>query len=201
MLLSCPKWGRLNFAHSAAGSSALHHTYLTQATDQATDYIKDEYRSAARWQVGTTSGNFVSHWQATRSSVVHVQYSLNIPSTADEVPANVPTHSVRLHYHDPRSFIAPEVLRYIWHIFWYLAKCFLLELLMAEGVITRYGVGGPDANDRKRAREDYSPGPSTKRRTGSTVKKEEMSANGRAQRIQILQVSRVNYSVLQRCRA
>ena len=78
---------------------------------------------------------------------------------------------------------------------------------MAEGVITRYGVGarigggGSDVNDRKRAREDYSPGPSTKRRTGSTVKKEEMSANARAQRIQALQVSRVNYSVLQRCRA
>jgi hypothetical protein len=73
---------------------------------------------------------------------------------------------------------------------------------MAEGVITRHGVGGSDANDRKRAREDhYSPGPSTKRRTGSTVKKEKMSANARLQRVQALQVSRVNYSVLQRCRA
>jgi hypothetical protein len=77
---------------------------------------------------------------------------------------------------------------------------------MAEGVITRCGVGariggGSDANDRKRAREDCLPGPSTKRRTGSTIKKEEMSANARAQRIQALQVSRVNYSVLQRCRA
>jgi hypothetical protein len=66
---------------------------------------------------------------------------------------------------------------------------------MAEGVITRYGVGAriggeSVANDRKRAREDNSPGPSTKRRTGSTVKKEEMSANTRAQRIQALQVSR-----------
>jgi hypothetical protein len=79
---------------------------------------------------------------------------------------------------------------------------------MAEGVITRYGVGArigagrSDSNDRKRAREDYySPGPSTKRRAGSTVKKEKMSANARAQRIQVLQVSRVNSSVLQRCRA
>jgi hypothetical protein len=68
---------------------------------------------------------------------------------------------------------------------------------MAEGVITRYGVGarigggGSDANDRKRAREDHcSPGPSTKRRTGSTVKKEKKSANARAQRVQALQVSR-----------
>ena len=65
---------------------------------------------------------------------------------------------------------------------------------MAEGVITGYGVGtrigggGSDANDRKRAREDrYSPGPSTKRQTRPTVKKEK--------RIQALQVSRVNHSV------
>jgi hypothetical protein len=80
---------------------------------------------------------------------------------------------------------------------------------MAEGMITRYGGGarigggGSDANDRKRAREDYSPGPSTKRRTRSTVKKEEMSATAREQRIEALQVSRVNYPVLQRdsCRA
>jgi hypothetical protein len=81
---------------------------------------------------------------------------------------------------------------------------------MAEGVISSYGhgvgarIGGggsDEANDRKRAREDYSPGPSTKRRTGSTAKKEEMSANARAQRIQDLQVSRIDRSVLQRCRA
>jgi hypothetical protein len=70
---------------------------------------------------------------------------------------------------------------------------------MADGVIARYGVGagigggGSDANDRKRAREGYSPGPSTKRRTGSTVKKEEMSATSRAQRIEALQVSGVNF--------
>ena len=68
---------------------------------------------------------------------------------------------------------------------------------MADGVITGHGVGarigrGSEVNDRKRAREDFSPGPSTKRRTGSTVKKEEVSANARAQRIQALQVSRVN---------
>jgi hypothetical protein len=74
---------------------------------------------------------------------------------------------------------------------------FLLELLMAEGVITSYGVGsriggGSEANDRKRAMEDNSPGPSTKRRTGSAVKKEEMSAKDRARRIQALQVSNVN---------
>jgi len=62
---------------------------------------------------------------------------------------------------------------------------------MAEGVVTGCGVGarigrGSEANDRKRAGEDSSPGPSTKRRTGSTVKKEEMSADARAQRIQAL---------------
>jgi hypothetical protein len=73
----------------------------------------------------------------------------------------------------------------------------LLELLIAEGVITGCGIragngGGSEANERKRDREDDSPGPSTKRRTGSTVKKEEMSVNARAQRIQDLQVSRAN---------
>jgi hypothetical protein len=72
---------------------------------------------------------------------------------------------------------------------------------MAEGVITGYGVGariggGSEANERKRARADDLPGPSTKRRTGSTVKKEEMPVNARVQRIQTLQVSRVNQSVL-----
>ena len=72
---------------------------------------------------------------------------------------------------------------------------------MADGVITGYGVGarigrGFEANDKKRAREDSLPGPSTKRRTGPTVKKEEMSANARAQRIQALQVSRVKILIL-----
>lgn len=72
----------------------------------------------------------------------------------------------------------------------------------------RIGGGGSEANDRKHTREDHSPGPSTKRRTRtvtangqrrnafvrseSIVKKEEMSANARAKRIQVLQVSRVN---------
>jgi hypothetical protein len=73
----------------------------------------------------------------------------------------------------------------------------VLELLIAEGVITGYGVGtriggGSEANEKKRDREDDSPGPSTKRRTGSTVKKEEISDNAREQRIQALQVSSVN---------
>ena len=67
---------------------------------------------------------------------------------------------------------------------------------MADGVITGCGVGarigrGSEPNDRKRAREDFSPGQSTKRRTGPTIKKEEVSANARAQRIQALLVSRV----------
>jgi hypothetical protein len=67
---------------------------------------------------------------------------------------------------------------------------------MARGVITRPGVeaginGGPEVNDRKRARKEGSPGPS-KRRTASTVKKEEIPANSRTQRIQALRVSVVN---------
>jgi hypothetical protein len=70
------------------------------------------------------------------------------------------------------------------------------ELLMAQGVIAGHDVGArnsgeSDVNDRKRARNDGSPGPS-KRRTGITVKREEISGNAREQRIQALQVSRAN---------
>jgi hypothetical protein len=73
----------------------------------------------------------------------------------------------------------------------------VLELLIAEGVITGYGVGtriggGSEANEKKRDREDDSPGPSTKRHTRSTVKKEEISDNALEQRIQALQVSGVH---------
>jgi hypothetical protein len=72
----------------------------------------------------------------------------------------------------------------------------LPELLIAQGVIAGRGVGakisgGSGVNDRKRAREAGSAGPS-KRRTGSTVKNEEVSDDDREQRIQSLQVSNVN---------
>ena len=68
---------------------------------------------------------------------------------------------------------------------------------MAQGVIAGHNVGaeisGESAvNDRKRVREDESPGPS-KRRTRLTIKKEEIDS--RVQQIralqQALQVSRV----------
>ena len=98
------------------------------------------------------------------------------------------------HVHPSRSFIAPEV-DLLCH------SCNLAnvppELLMAQGVIIEHDVGagtsgGSKVNNKKRVRDDGSPGPS-KRRTGSTVKKEEISANARrAQRIQDLQVSRAN---------
>jgi hypothetical protein len=67
---------------------------------------------------------------------------------------------------------------------------------MAQGVITGHDIRagnenreGSEVNDRKRAREDGSPGPS-KRRTRSTAKKEEKSAL--SQQIQTLQVSGTN---------
>jgi hypothetical protein len=93
--------------------------------------------------------------------------------------------------HLSRSFIAPEVG--LSCLSCNLAHA-LPELLMAQGVITGHGVGAgirSEGNDRKRAREGGLPGPS-KRRAGSTVKKEAISANARTQRIQALQVSRVN---------
>ena len=75
----------------------------------------------------------------------------------------------------------------------------LPELLMAQGVIIGHGAGvgigrGPEVNDRKRAREDGSSGPS-KRHTGSTIK-EEIPADAREQRIQALQVSMDNQGLL-----
>ena len=71
---------------------------------------------------------------------------------------------------------------------------------MAQGVIVVHGAGarisgGSEVNDRKRAREDGSSGPS-KRRAGPTVKKEEVSGDARTQRIQALQVSRINGGLL-----
>jgi hypothetical protein len=67
---------------------------------------------------------------------------------------------------------------------------------MAQGVIVGHNVGArnsgeSDVNDRKRTRDDGSPGPS-KRRSGTTVKSEEISGNAREQRIQALQVSGAN---------
>lgn len=61
---------------------------------------------------------------------------------------------------------------------------------MSQGVITGVGVGA--GSEVKRARADGSPGPSTKRRTGSTVEKEEMSANDRTRRMHSLLVSGFN---------
>jgi hypothetical protein len=64
---------------------------------------------------------------------------------------------------------------------------------MAQGVIpgrrVDAGTGGAsEFNDRKRAREGGSPGPST-RRPRRSIKNEDMSAHARAQRIRALQVS------------
>ena len=141
------------------------------------------------------------------ASVTHTRVVLiDIHSTADEVPA-APIYSVSVINIDPQDapfasvkiFYRPRGTR-IFRTFPETLLILLLELLMAEGVITSVGArigGGSEANDgnSKRAREGHSPGPSTKRRTGSTVKKEELSAKARARRMQALQVSRVKQSV------
>ena len=69
----------------------------------------------------------------------------------------------------------------------------LSELVMAQGIIPRHDVaaitsGGSEVDGRKRTREDDMLGP-FKRHTGPTIKKEEIPATARAQRIQDLQVS------------
>jgi hypothetical protein len=55
---------------------------------------------------------------------------------------------------------------------------------VASGTSGKSGI-----NDRKRTRGDEPPGPS-KRRPAPTIKKEDMSVDARARRIQDLQVSR-----------
>jgi hypothetical protein len=124
------------------------------------------------------------------------------PSTADEIPDGGTTFSTKIDLHDPRDAAPYASVKVSYRprggslcLFCNLAHS-LPELLMAQGVIVGHGVdagisGGSEANDRKRAREDESSGPS-KKRTRPTVKKEEHSADTRAQRIQALQVSRVN---------
>ncbi|KAF8487197.1 hypothetical protein DFH94DRAFT_849630 [Russula ochroleuca] len=102
-------------------------------------------------------------------------------STADEIPTAIQVHSINIDY------IGPEDVPYASVKVFYRPR----ELLMAQGVIARHDVGagnrnreGSEVNDRKRPREDGSPGPS-KRRTRPTVKKEDISAL--TQQIQALQ--------------
>jgi hypothetical protein len=62
-----------------------------------------------------------------------------------------------------------------------------LELLRAQGIIPANDVESP-INEKKRAREDGSPGPSRSRPKVNSIKSEEPS-RARAQRIHALQVS------------
>jgi len=102
-------------------------------------------------------------------------------STADEVPCEFGSSVVTSDNIDPND--APfESLNVV-----YRPK----ELLMAQGVVVGHDVGTgiseeSEVNDRKRARDGETPGPS-KRRTGPTIKKEETSDDVRRQRIQVLQ--------------
>ena len=91
-----------------------------------------------------------------------------------------------------RSFIVPEVKPLC--LSRNTANTFP-ELLIAQGVIVGCGVGavisgGSEVNNRKHAREDGSADP-YKRRAISSTKKEEVSVNAHAQRIQALLVSRI----------
>ena len=125
------------------------------------------------------------------------------PSTADEIPSAGPRCSVYADYFDPQDvpyvtlkvFYRPRGGSFHTSYYYHLADA-LPDLLMAQGVIVGHNVGArnsgeSDVNDRKRARDDGSPTPS-KRRSGTTVKSEEISGNAREQRIQALQVSGAN---------
>ena len=87
-----------------------------------------------------------------------------------------------------RCFIAPEVSK---PVVSFLKPLPILcpELLRAQGIIPENDVGrqGPPIN-KKRAREDGSPGPS-RRRPKIKVKREVLSGDARAQRMRALQVS------------
>jgi len=179
---------------------------------QAQRVLNDPYSTANGLRQGRVSERSKkAGWHHVRllrlraASVTHTRVVLiDIHSTADDSPVNVPSFPVCVklldHWNEPfasvKIFYRPRGAR-IFRTFPETQLILLLELLMAEGVISGHGVqvgigGGSEANDRKRAREGDSPGPSTKRHTGSTVKTEEMSVKARAQRIQALQVSRVN---------
>ena len=206
MYLSCQnfqQWGRLNFEPFAAAPCALHDTVNTVFV--TTNCTKDVYRSAARRQGGIVSGTcYVS--QATRPNS-HLRVILIDPtSTADEIPSALSTtkHSVDYIFLDPRDAPYASVKVFYrprggsFQILSYNLANALPELLMAQGVITGHNVGagngngnreGSEVNDRKRAREDGSSGPS-KRHSRSIVKKEDISAI--TQQIQSLQVSGAN---------
>ncbi|KAF8487198.1 hypothetical protein DFH94DRAFT_687674 [Russula ochroleuca] len=105
-------------------------------------------------------------------------------STADEVPS---VRAAKFNFSLHRNYIDPRDVPYASVKVVYRPR----ELLMAQGVIAGHDVGagnrnreGSEVNDRKRPREDGSPGPS-KRHTRFTVKKEDMSAL--SQQIQALQ--------------
>ena len=126
---------------------------------------------------------------------------IDTPSTADEMPT-ARSESINADYIDSQD--APYASVKVFYrprggsfqtLLYDLANV-LPGLLMAQGVITGHDVGGgnessegSEVNNRKRAREDGSSGPS-KRRARSTVKREDISAL--SQQIQALQVSGAN---------
>lgn len=126
-------------------------------------------------------------------------------STADAVPTHTPSEivydridpkdapcaSIKVFYRPRGGFFSCLSCN--------LAKA-LPDLLMAQGVIIEHDVGAEisgesEVNDRKRVREDESPGPS-KRRTRPTIKKVEFGSRVRQIQAlqQALQVSRAIYS-------
>ena len=126
---------------------------------------------------------------------------IDTPSTADEIPITRIEHLISADYIDSQDAPYASVKVFYrsrggsFQTLYDLANV-LPGLLMAQGVITRHDVGGgnensegSEVNNRKRAREDGSSGPS-KRRAKSTVKREDISAL--SQQIQALQVSGAN---------
>lgn len=100
-------------------------------------------------------------------------------ATGDEIPVSLRPHEVEVDYLDPwggppcasvKIFYRPR------------------ELLRAQGIIPANDVAkqGPQIKNKKRAREDRSPGPS-RTRPKIKVKSEEFSGNTRLERIRALQ--------------
>ncbi|KAI9465924.1 hypothetical protein BJY52DRAFT_1243484 [Lactarius psammicola] len=100
-------------------------------------------------------------------------------AAGDEIPVRSRSHDIIVDYLDPRTgppYVSIKVF--------YRPR----ELLRALGIIPGNDVGrqGSPVNNKKRAREDGSPGPSRNRRK-IKIKREALSGDARAQRMRALQ--------------
>jgi hypothetical protein len=101
-------------------------------------------------------------------------------ATGDEIPVAKPSHRVTVEYLDSSKGPPYASIKVFYRP---------RELLRAQGIIPGTDVGrqGSPLNDKKRAREDGSPGPS-RSRPKVKIKREGLSGDARTERMRVLQV-------------